>query len=177
MSTLQPSPFANPVNPLQPGVLSEYPNSGMVVPMNMSQLTPGMQAIAAYRARGGLPLGGGGMVALGNSMGVQGGGATPGGIANAQAAAAQRSPMPQTQASPYGAAQQAMNSPRGTVGPMGEIRPPAGYQSSNPGGVQTLGSTTTMSGLGVRTQGPPNARGMGVGTIRPPSRMAYNSRF
>ena len=169
MTTTLQSPFANPVTAPQPSVMEQFPLSGTGVPMAMSQLTPGMQAIAAYRARGGRPLGGNGMGALGASMGVQGGGATPQGIAAAQGAQADITgsgarPLPQP--TPYGGALQSMSA----------LRPPSGYGTSRPGSVQTMGGQPgTMSSMGVQMQAPPNAGGVRVGRIRPPSRLAYNT--
>lgn len=154
MTTTYGSPFANPATTPQPSTMSEFPMSGVPIPMNLSTLTPGMAAIQAYRARGGVPLGGRTMGGVAGALGAPSG-ATPGLISAAQGAAADRSPMPavQPQPAPYAGAQQAM----------GGLRPPTGYQSSNAGPVQTMGA--------------PNAGGMRVGRIRPPNFRALNNRY
>lgn len=168
MTTTYGSPFANPATAPQPSTLSEFPQSGVPIPMNLSTLTPGMAAIQAYRARGGVPLGrtmGGVAGALGAPSG-----ATPAMLGAAQGAAADRSPMPavQTQPSPYAGAQQAM----------GGLRPPSGYQTSRPGPVQTMGGLMRSGGgIASNVQGPPNAGGVRVGRIRPPNFRALNNRY
>jgi hypothetical protein len=60
---------------------------------------------------------------------------------------------------------------------MGTIRPPGGYRTGSPGLAATMGAPSGIGMPPVQMQGPPNAGAVRVGRIRPPSRMAYNSRF
>ncbi len=165
MTTTLQSPFSNPANTPQPSVMDQYPQSGVPIPMNLSSLTPGMAAIQAYRARGGVPLGGRTtMAGIGANFGAPSGGNTQAQIMSAQNMGGE---IPGT----LPLAQNAAAAQRSIA----DIRPPTGYQTSNPGGMQTMG--TSMGMPPIRMQGPPNAGGVRVGGIRPPNARAFNNRY
>lgn len=154
MSALSPNPFASPAAVPQPNVMGQFDSVGVDVPM----MTPGMSAIAAYRARGGRPM-----------------------IANRVPVPPQRMPpVGGMTPSPLGGVAQAANTGLGgyaqggipgkpavgTFAPGGPITPGGGVMNPG-GGVPIVSNRPTVT----------NAAGVNVGPIRPPRNMMPNRAY
>lgn len=163
MSTTQPNPFSSPANQTQPNVFSQFNASGI-------DMTPPMQAVQNYRARGGRSLG-----------------AVPNAAAPQQTLAGGSRPIPGTLAPP----QNGQGPGTSSVATMGT--PPLSTQAQNAAAVLGGGPTASVlrpptMGRGYSTSAPnasvfgstnqpdpvtavPRAQGRatGAGQIRPPS--------